>query len=109
MTGATGALVRLCDADGVGENEVVKVEVAGRAAVAVSRSGGKYFVCDDVCPHAEASLAEGYVEDGRIICPVHFAEFDLGSGQVHNPPLGCGNLRFYPVTIVDDAVFADLG
>ncbi len=109
VTVATRALVRLCGTESVGENDVVRIDVAGRAAVAVSRWDGEYFVSDDVCPHAEASLSAGYVEDGRIICPVHFAEFDLGSGDVHNPPIGCGKLRFYPVTIIDGAVFADLG
>jgi 3-phenylpropionate/trans-cinnamate dioxygenase ferredoxin component len=108
MTVLATAGTRLCGVEDVGDEEILKVEIEGRGCLAVSRFNGQYFVSDDLCPHAEASLSEGYVEEGRIICPVHFAEFDLGSGDVHNPPAGCGRLRFYPVTIAEGAVFAGL-
>ncbi|MQB46109.1 Rieske 2Fe-2S domain-containing protein [Rhizobium sp. ICMP 5592] len=100
--------MKICSIDDVAEGEVIKTSVEGRDPVAVYKSGGQIYVSNDVCPHAEASLAEGYIEDGRIICPVHFAEFDLGTGEVHNQPVGCGKLKFYTVTVVAGVVYADL-
>ena len=70
---------------------------------------GTVHVFDDTCPHAEESLSRGWVEDGRVVCPVHFAEFDLADGGAHNAPAGCGRLRLYPAEARDGAVFADLG
>lgn len=102
------ATIRLCGVGDVADGEILKIDRDGGEPLAVYLFEGQYFVSDDTCPHSQASLAEGYLEDGRVICPVHFAEFDLGTGQVHNPPIGCGKLRFYPVTIADGAVFAYL-
>lgn len=100
---------RLCAADDVGEGEVRRVDTTDGRSFAVYRLGGRFFVSDDTCPHARTSLSKGWVEDGRIVCPVHFAEFELGTGEVSNPPIGCGKLRFYPVDRIGDALFATLG
>lgn len=62
------------------ENSAKRVQV-GEQAVALVNSGGKYYALDDCCTHEEASLSEGFVEEGRIECPRHGALFDLASGE----------------------------
>ncbi|MDH7799042.1 MULTISPECIES: Rieske 2Fe-2S domain-containing protein [unclassified Beijerinckia] len=108
MSDTTLAPVRLCPISQVSDNEILKIAIDGHDALAVVKSGDTYFVCDDLCPHAAASLAEGYLEEGRIVCPVHYAEFDLGSGEAHHAPPGCGTLRFYNTAIIDGDLFAYL-
>ncbi len=105
----TKTLIRLCAADAVGDDEIHKVELQGRAPLAITRHAGRLYVFPDRCPHAEESLSTGWVEDGRIICGVHFAEFELGSGEVHNRPVGCPNMRFFAVEERDGEIFAALG
>lgn len=106
--GVVAGAVRLCGVDEVAEGEILQVGRDGREPLAVYLFEGRYFVSDDTCPHARASLTEGYLDEGRVVCPVHFAEFDLGTGEAHNAPSGCGRLRFYPVIVADGSVFAEL-
>ena len=54
--------------------------------VAVFNDDGEYFALDDTCTHETASLAEGWVEDGCVECPLHAAKFCLGNGEVQSMP-----------------------
>lgn len=47
----------------------------------VHTEDGEWFALDNTCSHALASLAEGWVEEDRIECPLHAAQFDLKTGQ----------------------------
>lgn len=101
-------LTRLCAETDVPADQILKIDLPDRPAVAIAASDGGFLVFDDKCPHADESLSKGWVEDGRIVCAVHFAEFEAGTGTAHNAPVGCGALKFYPVTLQDGAIFADL-
>ena len=102
------AAVELCNSADVLEGEIFKVAPAGAPAVALTRHEGNLFVFPDTCPHADESLSEGWVEDGRVICGVHFAEFELGSGKAHNEPVGCPSLSFFDFIERDGKVFANI-
>jgi nitrite reductase/ring-hydroxylating ferredoxin subunit len=65
--------------------------------VTVVNVAGKYHATDDTCPHAVASLSEGLVEDHWLICALHFAEFDVRTGEVRNAPPDCGNLTIHQI------------
>ena len=47
-----------------------KLRVAGRTLVAF-RDGGELRIGFDECPHLGASLSEGRVCDGKVVCPWH--------------------------------------
>ena len=76
---------------------MLRIEVEGLGPVLLIRQDGRLHAVDDTCPHATASLAEGFVEEGRIVCPLHFAEFDPSDGTPHNAPAGCPHLICYAV------------
>ncbi len=63
------------------EGELVAVEVDG-TDVAVAVLDGQLHAFDDTCPHAGCSLAEGELEDQTVVCPCHFARFDITTGAV---------------------------
>lgn len=79
------------------DGELKKVVVTAVGQLAVTRQSGQVYAFDDGCPHATASLAEGFVDAGRIVCPLHFAEFDLKTGTPYDAPPGCPHLTCYPV------------
>ena len=61
------------------------------------------FAIDDMCTHAEASLCDGDIEGGEVLCPLHFATFDIRTGECTGPPAD-EDVRTYPVRISDDGV-----
>jgi 3-phenylpropionate/trans-cinnamate dioxygenase ferredoxin subunit len=67
------------------ESKPVKFTL-GSEDVCVARIGDEVFAVADICSHAEASLSEGDIEDYKIECWLHGAEFDLRSGEVLTPP-----------------------
>lgn len=54
--------------------------------LALVRVNGVVRALEDLCPHAGGTIAFGPVQDGRIMCPWHFAEFDVCTGQVLSGP-----------------------
>ena len=48
--------------------------------VGVFRDGDRYFAINDFCPHMGASLSDGHVEDGAVMCPWHAWRFRLEDG-----------------------------
>lgn len=71
--------------------------------IALIRHKGEIYAIDDLCPHADASIAFGPVENGCIACPWHFAEFDLATGDVLSGPATRG-IRTYAVREIDGEV-----
>ncbi len=63
-----------------------KYVLVGRLGLAVFREDGVPRVMDNMCPHAGAALAGGWVQSGRVICPRHGWEFELKSGACPDAP-----------------------
>lgn len=80
-----------------------RVEVAGRA-IALFKCEGEIFAIDDLCSHAEASLASGFLDGCQIECPLHQACFDVRTGKVTAGP-ATEDVRSYPTRVENDAVF----
>ena len=47
---------------------------------------GSVWALNDTCTHAQASLADGWVEGGYVECPLHTSRFCLKTGMVQNLP-----------------------
>ena len=99
---------RLCASHELPEGALVRIAHPGHGPLCATRQNGRVHVTDDRCPHAVAALSEGFVDGGRLICPLHFAEFDLTDGGPHHAPEGCGALRIHPATERDGQILVDL-
>ena len=76
--------------------------------IAIFLVEGKYVAIDDLCTHADASLAEGAVykdDKGRCVveCPWHGAQFDLNNGTALTLP-AVTPVKTYPVREAGDAL-----
>jgi nitrite reductase/ring-hydroxylating ferredoxin subunit len=98
----------------VPEGTMRDVDVDGRA-VLVLRQGGQLFAFQGRCPHEEGTLAEGSLEPGQVVCPLHGATFAVPSGQILadpdgvRPPSGdVPSLRTFPTRLVAGEVEVDL-
>ena len=58
----------------------------GSRCLALFNDGGDFFAIDDTCPHQGASLGEGTLHAGRVICPWHSWIFDLRTGRCPGIP-----------------------
>lgn len=86
----------------------VKAFAAGSNTLAVYNIDGTYYVTDDECTHAAASLADGMLEGDVIECCVHTGAFHVPTGAVVAPPCEVP-LRTYKVVLEGDDVLVDLG
>ena len=71
--------------------------------MAVFRVGERWFALRDACPHMGASLAEGSLEDGAVVCHWHDKRFDLETGASDMRSGACA--RVYTVEVVGGEVF----
>jgi nitrite reductase/ring-hydroxylating ferredoxin subunit len=72
--------------------------------VLVAWVDGSVFAIEDACNHAGASLAEGWLEEKCVVCPMHGYVFDLTDGKLLRPKGLCGDQRTYRATIEGDEV-----
>lgn len=72
--------------------------------IALFRDGDEVFALDDTCSHALASLAEGYVANGKVECPLHAAEFCLRDGTALSLPATMP-VRTHTVEVRDGDVY----
>lgn len=89
--------VTLCSAGEVPADDVLEVNRDGHLYCAY-RLAGRYYVTDGLCTHGIARLAEGFVLDDIIECPMHNGRFHIPTGRVDGPP-ACEPLRTYPVRV----------
>jgi nitrite reductase/ring-hydroxylating ferredoxin subunit len=89
----------------ISEGEIRRIEIGSLGPVAIVHRNHRFLAVNDRCPHAEASLSEGFTEHGRIVCPVHFAEFDLQTGVPFNAPPGCACQACYTVECRNGELF----
>lgn len=67
--------------------------------VVVAWVDGEVFALEDACNHAGASLAEGWIEDKCVACPMHGYVFDLATGELLRPKGLCSDQRTFKAVI----------
>ncbi len=97
---------RIADFTTLEPGDLATVTVDGRA-IAVTVEDGQAYVCDDACTHAQCSLSGGEGEDDAVICPCHFAAFDIATGAVRPGPAQTA-LRCYRAQLADGALTAEV-
>ncbi len=99
----TGKIVARVKLDEVKEKGSVRVEYPP-FDVLVAWVDGQVFAIEDACNHAGASLAEGWLEEKCVVCPMHGYVFDLKDGRLLRPKGLCADQRTYRATIEGDEV-----
>jgi nitrite reductase/ring-hydroxylating ferredoxin subunit len=102
----TGNIVRVCAQSEIAPDSVKAFEV-GDKRLAVFNITGRFYVTDDECTHASASLADGMLDGEVIECAVHMGAFHVPTGEVKSPPCEMA-LRTYKVMLQGEDVLIDL-
>lgn len=100
--------VKVAELDDLIEGEIVrKVPDGMNVALALYLINGKVFVTNDRCTHDDASLSEGEIIGGEVVCPFHMGRFEICTGKATRAP--CTQpLRTFHVSIIDEVVYVDL-
>jgi nitrite reductase/ring-hydroxylating ferredoxin subunit len=67
------------------EGKMKHFEVNGKE-ILLANVAGKFYAASDRCPHANARLSMGRLEGTTIICPLHFARYDVSTGELLSGP-----------------------
>ncbi|AHK18522.1 non-heme iron oxygenase ferredoxin subunit [Yersinia similis] len=94
--------MRVCEVSLVKEDFPFSAKVEGKA-IGIYLIEGEYHAMEDICPHAYALLSQGFIEDGKVECPLHEAVFDIRTGQCLRGP-GGRDIHKYPVRAIDNQI-----
>ena len=98
-------LTRVCAAADLAAGEAKTLDV--QPPVAVWNVDGQFYAIDDTRTPEEYSLAEGYIDGGQGECALHWAKFDVRTGEALTLP-ATESLATYPVVVDDGVVYVDL-
>ena len=92
--------------------------------LAVCNYGGKFYAVERQCGHAAAYLDRGALTGYILTCPIHYAQFDIITGEALSgpvpaapaskyedpeaPQLTTHGLKTYPVTVEGDSIMVEL-
>lgn len=96
----------VANTDDIDEDDVLQVEVAGRI-FAIYRLQDGFYATDGICTHAQACLADGFVMDGFIECPLHQGRFDIKTGKAKGLPAS-EDLRTYDLKVENSSILLRL-
>ncbi|GAB1543425.1 Rieske 2Fe-2S domain-containing protein [Scytonema sp. NUACC21] len=92
----------------LGVNKPVKITLNGNDYALWQNQKGEVFALDNVCPHMQAPLSNGWIckERNTIACPFHALEFD-GEGRLYREGKANGQAIAKPLEliIVDDCIW----
>ena len=95
--------IKVCSVNDLAEDEPKSAQL-NETEVGIYKVDGDYYALENVCPHAYALLTEGFVEEGKVECPLHEAIFDIKTGQLESGP-GQRNLCRYAVKVEGDDIY----
>ena len=98
--------LRVCQTSDIplGESRVFTVEE--RQVAVFHTADDKFLAVQDRCPHANYSLAEGFLGARTLMCKQHGWKFELANGRcVHDPAY---RIRVYEVRIQDGELYLRL-
>ena len=76
--------------------------------IALFNVDGEFRAINDLCPHMGASLSEGYVEKGAVMCPWHAWRFCLKDGSWLDAPKSKVRTETFDVRVEGDTVLIDV-
>ena len=65
---------------------------------------GAFYALSDVCGHRNAPLSRGKLDGYLIECPLHYAQFDVRTGELVNGPVSTA-IAVYQVRVDGQTVY----
>lgn len=65
----------------------MKAVEAGGLEIVVCKCRGRYYAVERRCGHMNAPLERGTLDGTILTCPMHFAQFDVATGEALSEPV----------------------
>ena len=99
--------VRLCAVkEAPAEGAVAEFDVQG-TGVCLAKVGGEFAAVDNLCPHRQGPLGQGWIEGGAVVCPWHSWTFDLKTGEAEFPVNE--RVKVFPVKVEGGDLLVEIG
>jgi nitrite reductase (NADH) small subunit len=98
-------LLRICNKGELPEAGMAKEFSAGSRALCIANVDGVIRALDNECPHRGGPLAEGMIEEGKVVCPWHAWAFDAATGAASDSE---ERVAVYPVSFRGEEVFVQI-
>jgi nitrite reductase (NADH) small subunit len=98
-------LVRICAKGDLPKSGEAREFNAGARTLCIANVDGVIRALDNECPHHGGPLAEGMIEQGKVVCPWHAWAFDPATGATDSSQ---ERVAVYPVTIEGEEVFVNI-
>jgi nitrite reductase/ring-hydroxylating ferredoxin subunit len=99
----TDGFVPVAKASELSPGQMKWVAVNGERRV-LANVEGTFYAISDVCGHRNAPLSRGKLDGYLIECPLHYAQFDVRTGELVNGPVSTA-VPIYQVRIEGDTIF----
>ncbi len=76
----------LGNSDDFEEEEPVEATIDDKVILATRTEEGDVLAVDGICTHQYAKLADGDIEEHYVYCDLHFACFDMRTGEAVEGP-----------------------
>jgi nitrite reductase/ring-hydroxylating ferredoxin subunit len=80
--------------------------VVERERVLLVNVDGTFYALQNACGHQRAPLSRGRMAGYVVECPLHFAQFDVRTGQLRCGPVA-EDVPIYEVRVVGDMVYVE--
>jgi nitrite reductase (NADH) small subunit len=98
--------VKLCSvAEAPGVGRVMEAEVEG-ISVCLANVKGEFSALDNICPHRQGPLGQGWMEGEAVVCPWHSWAFNAKTGLADYP--AHEKVDVFPVRVEGEDVLVDL-
>lgn len=93
---------KICDLNILKEKQGKRFLI-NNVEIAVFKVEGVIYALSNICPHQHsATIFDGFIEDGCVVCPAHGWKFDLKTGYIASKRKG---LNSFPVKIINGSIF----
>ena len=97
--------VKLCSQSQAPSSGSVGEYAAGGVDICLANTDGKLSAVDNWCPHRRGPLGQGWLEDGKIVCPWHAWAFALNTGDC---PAEHSKVAVFPLKLEGDDLLVQL-
>ena len=78
----------------------------GNKEICIANINGSYSAMDNVCLHRGGPIGQGFVKQGKVVCPWHGWEYDVKTGAAaHN---AAARVAVYAIKVEGDSVLVEL-